>query len=322
VANYSGVALSRATRTPLVLEYNGSEVWTAKHWGTPLRYHDLAAAAEEVSLRHAHVVVTVSKVLREELVERGVASERIAYYPNCVDPDLFDSGRFGPGERLTRRRELGIRDDAVVVTFVGTFGRWHGVDVLARAIQRLIVGDPDWLAFNKVQFLLIGDGLLGNEVNATLSSAARAPEFVIRTGIVPQQRTPELLMISDVVLSPHVPNPDGSRFFGSPTKLFEYMAAGKAIVASDLEQIGEVLHPSLDAGRLPEGGPGARATELAVLVQPADVEQLICALRFLVGHPEWRRRLGANARSRAVERYTWKDHVATILSRVHAVIPE
>ena len=48
---------------PLVVEYNGSEVWVARHWGRSLRYEHLALQAEEVLLRHAHVVVTVSDVL-------------------------------------------------------------------------------------------------------------------------------------------------------------------------------------------------------------------------------------------------------------------
>jgi glycosyltransferase involved in cell wall biosynthesis len=321
VANYSGVVLSRVTRTPLVLEYNGSEAWTAKHWGTPLRYRELALAAEDACLRHAHLVVTVSDVLRDELEERGVAPERIACYPNCVDPRLFDPARFGPAGRRRLRAELGIADDAVVVAFVGTFGRWHGVEVLMRAIKRMAAAEGHWLAANRVRFLLVGDGLLAGEVDATLNSEPRCAQFVVRTGLVPQERAPALLAMSDVVVSPHVPNPDGSRFFGSPTKLFEYMAAGKAIVASELEQIGQVLTPSLRVGRLPGAEPGSSAAELAVLATPADVEELIRGIRFLVEHPGWRRVLGANARSRALERYTWSDHVATVLERVRAVIP-
>lgn len=50
IANFAGVALSRAWGVPLVLEYNGSEVWIARNWGRALRFHNLAARAEEACL--------------------------------------------------------------------------------------------------------------------------------------------------------------------------------------------------------------------------------------------------------------------------------
>jgi glycosyltransferase involved in cell wall biosynthesis len=321
VANYSGVVLSRQAGVPLVLEYNGSEAWSAMHWGTPLRHHRLAVAAEDASLKHAHVVVTVSRVLRDELEERGVAPERIVCYPNCVDPALFDPDRVSKSEMSRLRADLGIPDDAIVVAFVGTFGRWHGVDVLASTIRRFATAEDHWLAQRRVRFLLVGDGLLAGEVDAVLASDLRCAQFVIRTGAIPQQDVPTVLASADIVVSPHVPNPDGSRFFGSPTKLFEYMAAERAILASDLEQIGEVLQPSLQARQPPEGEPGPQAPELAVLSEPGNVDDLICGLRFLVEHPGWRRALGANARSRALQRYTWSDHVAAILERLLEVVP-
>src|SRR5262249_894340 len=90
VANYAGVVLSREKQIPLVLEYNGSEAWVSANWGVRFRYHDLAVRAEEINLKHAHAVVTVSDVLRDELVGRGVAPSRVVVYPNCIDPAVFD----------------------------------------------------------------------------------------------------------------------------------------------------------------------------------------------------------------------------------------
>jgi len=93
-ANYLGVVLSRRHRLPLVVEYNGSEVWVAKHWGRGMKFQKLAEMAEEAMLRHAHLVVTISDVLRDELIERGVEPARIVCYPNCIDPAVFTSARF------------------------------------------------------------------------------------------------------------------------------------------------------------------------------------------------------------------------------------
>jgi glycosyltransferase involved in cell wall biosynthesis len=316
LSTYSGVIASRALEIPLVLEYNGSEAWTSKHWGSALRDHDLAVMAEDACLRHAHLCVTVSDVLRDELLARGVAEERIACYPNCVDPDLFDPERFGTSDRLALRESLGIAEDAVVVTFLGTFGQWHGVDVLARGMRRLVEEHHEWLDRRRVHFLLVGDGARAAEVDEILGGDARCADFCTRVGLVAQDDAPRYLAISDVAMSPHVPNPDGSRFFGSPTKLFEYMAMALPIVASRLDQIGEVLRPSLHASALPGAELDGATEALSLLAEPGDVEQLVTAIRFLVEQPSWRAALGRNARREALARYTWRHHVATILDRL------
>ncbi len=95
IGNISGVTLSRRFKLPLVLEYNGSEAWVARNWGQPLVFQRLAEDTEECALRHAHLVVTVSDVLKDELIARGVEPERIVMYPNCIDPAMFDPARFG-----------------------------------------------------------------------------------------------------------------------------------------------------------------------------------------------------------------------------------
>jgi glycosyltransferase involved in cell wall biosynthesis len=317
VGNYAGVLLSRSRGIPLVLEYNGSEVWTARHWGRGLRYEGLARSAEEVCLRHAHLVVTVSEVLRDELIDRGVARERIVVYPNCVDPTLFDPALYGKRERLELRRALGIPDDAVVGAFLGTFGHWHGVDVLARAIRTMIDGHAEWLHTRRVRFLLIGDGLKRHDVERALAGP-KTEEFVVMAGLIPQGDAPRYLAASDFLYSPHVRNPDGSKFFGSPTKLFEYMIMGRPILASRLDQIGEVLQPGLLVEALPARVPDNRDAPLAVLVEPGDPDGIVRGTRFLVDREDWRKRLGHSSRAEATARYTWDHHVAAILRGVSA----
>lgn len=314
IANYTGVALSRRSGIPLILEYNGSEVWVAKHWGRALRAEALAEMAEAVSLRHAHIVVTVSDVLREDLINRGVDEKIIVVYPNCTDDQIFDPAKFDESQRQEIRKLLGIPSDALVATFIGTFGRWHGADILARAIRVLVQEEAGWLECHKLRFLLVGDGDKAAEVREILSAPACRP-FVVMTGLVPQREAPLFLAASDLLLSPHVRNADGSRFFGSPTKLFEYLAMGKGIVASDLDQIGEILKDSLHVGALPERVPEDSDTMVAVLASPGEVRELIAGIRFLVDRPDWRARLGLNARSLALSRYTWRQHVGQILSR-------
>lgn len=319
LANYSGLPLSREFGLPLVLEYNGSEAWVAKNWGRPLHNHDLAVLCEDVSLKHAHLIVTVSDVLRQELIERGVEPERIVFYTNCIDEHIFDPSRFSSEDRKGLLAEYAIPENATVVTFIGTFGQWHGVDVLAQAIRQLAIEEAGWLKKHRVHFLIVGDGLKMPLVKEILSDERCRPFYTL-TGLVPQTEAPRYLAASDVLVSPHVANADGSKFFGSPTKLFEYMAMGKGIVASDLDQIGDVLKDSLRAGALPQTAPSGKESALAVLACPGDVEGLIAGIVFLVDHPDWRRLLAANTRREALSRYTWKRHVGAVLSALRRAV--
>jgi glycosyltransferase involved in cell wall biosynthesis len=315
VGNYTGITLSRNAGVPLVLEYNGSEVWAAKHWGKELITQGLAEDIEAANLQHAHLIVTVSDVLKDELLERGIPAERIVSYPNCIDPETFTPDRFSREDTESLRARHGITKDAVVVTFVGTFGQWHGASVLARAIARILDADEEWVSRSNLHFLMVGDGLQMREVKETLGSHVNGGRVAL-TGLVPQTEAPWYLASSDILASPHVENADGSRFFGSPTKLFEYMAMGKAIVASELDQIGEVLSD----GVRPDDYKGLSVgSEVSFLTQPGNVDQLVEAIKVLAQDPSTRARLGANARQLALRKYTWKHHVQAIFDGLDAL---
>jgi glycosyltransferase involved in cell wall biosynthesis len=120
---------------------------------------------------------------------------------------------------------------------------------------------------------------------------------VIFTGLLPRDKVAEYLDASDILVSPHIPMPDGSRFFGSPTKLFEYMAMGKGIVASRLDQLAEVLEHD----------------RTAWLITPGNVEELVDAILRLALDPPKREALGFAARRAAVERHSWSHNVACAL---------
>ena len=318
LANYSGLRLARRLKIPLIIEFNGSEVWVSKHWGRPLLLPGVAENAEDASLHHADLIVTVSQVLGDQLVTKGIPKERILVHPNCVDPRQFDPSNHSAAERAALRREHGIAENSVVCGFIGTFGAWHGVTVLADTIRRLALEDRAWLRQWNVHFLIVGDGMLMPQVRDTLSGDAIAP-FVTLTGLVPQDRAARYLAASDVLLSPHVRNPDGTPFFGSPTKLFEYMAMARGIVASDLEQIGDVLRRSYRAAELPEGPCREDDPNLSVLIEPGSSGELTRGIKFLVERSDYRSILGRNAREEVLRRYTWDRNVDELLARLAAV---
>jgi glycosyltransferase involved in cell wall biosynthesis len=312
-SDYTGAKLSRRNGVPLIMEYNGSEAWGARHWGHPMLFERLARRAELVSLKAAHTVVTISDVLADELVEIGIPKSRIVVYPNCVDSTVFDSSRFTQPTIGALRARHGIAPDATVLGFIGTFGKWHGVDVLCAAIKQLVAERSGWLDQFKVQFLIVGDGFLGRFVEELISGEG-ARKYVSWPGLVEQSEGPSYLAAMDILLSPHIPNPDGSRFFGSPTKLFEYMSMCRPIVASRLDQIEQVLSPALSASDLPERPADAGSRQLAILAEPGSVPQLMEAIKFAVERRDWRDVLARNAREEVVRKYQWSHHVDKIIA--------
>lgn len=280
--SWAGVSASLRTGLPLFLEYNGSEVWMGKHWdmGGML---PLLTRFERLNLAAAARIFVVAEVERGNLLRAGVPDEKIVVNPNGVDTEKFRPGIGG----VSARGELGVADDEILAGFVGTFGPWHGVLTLAEAIAQMPVE-------SKVRFLLIGAGRLREEVQRIVSAAGKE---VIFAGHVEHRRVPALLDACDILLSPHVPLEDGSEFFGSPTKLFEYMAMGKGIVASRLGQIGEVLFDE----------------KTALLTDPGNVRQLAEAIIRMSQSPDLRGRLGAAAREEAIAKHTWRHNAQRVL---------
>lgn len=292
--HYRTASVCLQHQLPLVLEYNGSEVWIWENWGAGVARRNLALGIEDANLDAADLIVVVSEPLRDELRERGQPERKILVNPNGVDPD-----RYRPdidGAEIRRKYDLG---DRTVVGFIGTFGRWHGAEVLAAAVGELVRRRPDLR--DRIAFLMVGDGPTMREVQDILRRD-RTGDLVRLTGMVRQTDGPMHLAAADILASPHVPNADGTRFIGSPTKLFEYLAMGRGIVASELDQIGDVLDQ-----------------DTAVLVRPGDAASLAAGIERLVDDPQLRMRLGAAARQRALERHTWVSHTRRIVEALEGV---
>ena len=292
INNYTGLKLAQHYAVPFVLEFNGSEIWIARNWGKALKYEGLSARIESLNLAAADLIVVVSRAIQEELAGRGINRRKILVNPNGVNAD-----RYTPAVDGTAVRGRYGLEGKIVLGFIGTFGRWHGAEVLAEAFGQLLQAHPQHR--DTVRLLMIGDGIMMPEVKRRLAKTG-AEAATIFTGLIAQEQGPEHLAACDILVSPHVPNPDGTPFFGSPTKLFEYMAMGRGIVASDLDQIGEVL----------------RHDVTALLVRPEDVKSLCEGLIVLIEDRSRRERLGVNARTDVVSRFTWEAHTERIIQKL------
>jgi glycosyltransferase involved in cell wall biosynthesis/ubiquinone/menaquinone biosynthesis C-methylase UbiE len=311
LGNYCGARLSRELGIPYIVEYNGSEVSMYRSFeGKRYAYETLYIRAEQAAFRQATLISVVSQIVKDSLVDRGVDADKILVNPNGADLDAYRP--VPPEQKRELQRELRIDGGDCVVGFTGTFGGWHGIDVLAAAIPEICRRAPG------VRFLLIGDGGFRHLVDDAVKQH-QLEERVRSVGRVPQEEGARLLGACDIYVSPHNAHMVDSRFFGSPTKLFEYMAMGGGIVATRLEQIGEVLTPGLDARSLDAQTPVGHAR--AVLCEPGSVEEFVDAVVFLAGQPSVRQQLGRNARAAVEQHYSWSRHVEKLWQRAVASRP-
>src|SRR5207244_2353090 len=130
---------------------------------------------------------------------------------------------------------------------------------LARTLPLVLQSRPH------VRWLLMGDGPLRSLVDAAVEEG-RLEDRVHRVGMVPYAEMPKYLAACDVLVSPHGRQADGGEFFGSPTKLFEYMAVGRPIVASAVGQIAEVLDDERSALLVPPDDPEALCHAIVRLI--------------------------------------------------------
>jgi glycosyltransferase involved in cell wall biosynthesis len=186
---------------------------------------------------------------------------------------------FHPARRSqAARRGLGVPDGATAVLFSGSFRPWHGVHVLEEAARRL-ADQP------AIFFLLVG----GGEAGPGRGYRGR------RLGAVAYERMPEIVAAADVGVAPY----DTARlrqlrlgFYWSPLKVFEYMASGLPTVTIPRVPLDDIVREGQEGLHFREG----------------NADDLARVLRRLAEDPGLRVRLGAKARTRVVERYSWARH--------------
>jgi glycosyltransferase involved in cell wall biosynthesis len=279
-----GVELAESYNAPLVLEWNGSASWVFAHWAhaaKPLKEPTLSLidTVERHVVRSADLIAAVSNEAGQMALQAGATTSRLITSPNAVDLRAVDSAL---------RANSNPRDDQPLIGWVGSFGGWHGADLLVRAVRHL---PPE------ARVLMIGEG---RERPACQRLAGELGVFdrVIWKGRTQHDEALRLLAGCDVLVAPTVGLATGEPFFGSPTKLFEYMALARPIVASRLGQISEILEHD----------------HSAVLVTPGDEKELGKAIGSLLAEPARSRRLALEARRQVETAHTWDHRAAMIRS--------
>jgi glycosyltransferase involved in cell wall biosynthesis len=233
------------------------------------------ARIEESVLRRAAALVAVTHGVADDLKKRYRLDREIHVLPDAVSWPAHIP-------------EKPWRDAGRHIIYAGSFFPWKGVQDLVAATE----------------------GLPGCRVTLIGGSPERIREYqrqvpahgaeVVFAGHLPHVETLKALSAACIAVLPNRAEPNS--LWSSPLKLFEYMAAGCAVVAADLPSVREVL-----------------AEDEAEWVAPGDPKALATGIRRLVKHPEQARRMGERLRERA-RNYTWEARTEKLLAIMRALV--
>jgi glycosyltransferase involved in cell wall biosynthesis len=275
--SFAGMEYARDTRTPSVLEVNAPLIEEqALHRG--LCDHARAEQVRERVFADAGVLVAVSEAVAAYLERHPTTRGRVHVIPNGISPDRFPAG-------LEPSCPCG--PDTLTAGFVGSLKPWHGLPILIEAFALLHARYP------RSRLLIVGDGPERAKLEAD-AAAHGVTEAVHYTGAVAPSKVPGLVASMDVAVAPY---PKLKDFYFSPLKVFEYMAAGIAVVASRMGQLTQVIRDGVNG----------------ILCPPGDAHALAAAMERLRCDPGLRARLGQAARASVLRDYTWDAAAERIL---------
>ena len=275
--SYSAMEYAQKVGIPGILEVNAPLILEQeKHRGLVDR-EEAEAVAKRV-FQAATTIITVSSEVKDYVSQYVNDKSKIQVIPNGVNPQRFAQNLSETNKPLS---------DQFTVGFMGSLKPWHGLPILIDAFARFHRNHP------KTRLLIVGDGTERDRLLRDI--ATRNLESVVQlTGAVPPEAVPHWLAQMDVAVAPY---PQSEDFYFSPLKVYEYMAAGLPVVASNIGQIAEVIDHGVNG----------------LLAPPGDVTALEKALDQLWRSPSLRYCLGDLAREKILQHHTWERVVEKIL---------
>ena len=274
-------ALQAATtrRIPFVYEirafWEDAAVDQEKIGSQSPRYR-ISRRLEEHVARRANAVVGIARHIVEDLSQRGLDPKRLFHVPNGVDAERFT----GLPRDTELAAKLGLTDEPVL-GFIGSLYRYEGIAWLVRAAAELRSrGIP-------LQILVVGRGEEMPEIRTAILEA-HAQNYIRAVGQVPHNEVLRYYSVMDVMVYPR--RRIRLTELTTPLKPLEAMAQGKAVLASDIGGIRELVEPE----------------KPCLLFEPDDVEDFCSKASRLLCDNSLRHQLGESARRMVVETKDWK----------------
>lgn len=291
----SGIAMAcKRLGIPFVLYFEADDILEHDIMGKPitglLRWR--ARQTINYNLTRADCIICVSEPGKTHLIDHwGIPAEKIVVFPNVADTTRFKPD---PDARARVREKLGYQDEPLII-FVGNFYQWHDVPTLLEAFARVIAEYPS------ARLILVGDGER-RQAMMQLADQLGLGQVTRFTGMVTHEEVPNYLAAADIGIVPYPPM--DTDLWLSPLKLYEYMASGLVVVASDIGQLNKTITDGVNG----------------LLVPPGDAVGMAEAIIRLLLNKELRTQLGAHARNDAVQKHSWDEYINRLESLFRAVI--
>ncbi len=273
----TGMEYAQWSQIPAVLEVNAPLMdEQSTHRGLVNRL-----GAEQMSARTlaaSSVIIAVSEEIAHYLQQFDIDPDKIYVIANGVHPERY------PSDLAPLRPK---QANEFVVGFVGTMKPWHDLQTLVQAFRLL------YQSHLQARLLMVGDGPNRAVIEAE-AIAQTSAEAVVMPGLVPPDQIPAYLASMDVAVAPYAAQ---APCYFSPLKVYESMAAGLPVVASETGQLAQLLHHG----------------ENGILYPPGDVSALAEALKQLLQVPSLRSQLGETARKQVLANHSWGAIVSQIL---------
>lgn len=281
----ASVWLARRHRIPIILEINDSALVPRVR---PLILKRTARRIESWCMRNCTGLVFISSFFRDLAADAYPGISRSVVSPNAADVQRFDPACF---DRRGLRAARGL-DGRVVCGYVGAFVHWHGVAAFVASIAARLATTP------QLTLVLVGGGTDLAAVRAAIAEHGLA-ERILLPGRVDHGEIPGWIACMDYAVLPN------SNEYGSPMKLFEFMAMGVAAVAPDYAPIAEVIEDGATGWLFPRG----------------DMNACVEHVLKLSSRPQELRARGSAARDWIARERQWRNNAEQLLSLLTVSLP-
>jgi glycosyltransferase involved in cell wall biosynthesis len=283
---WSGNVVARKLDIPAMVEMQAPVVLERTRDGMDSWLAGYALRRETRMLLAGRKVRVLTTALKQHILERGVPEEKIFIRPNGVDLTAF---RPDAPPAFDVRERLGL-GDKLVVGFLGSFFRWHGIDALLDGFAAAHRADP------AMHLLIVGNGENMAELQAQ-RAALKLERAITFTGNVPRQDVPSYLAAMDVGVSPN------SHWYGSPLKILEYGVMRRAVIVPDLPNVRDLM----------------REGENCLMIRPSRADDIAGAILRLAGDPALRKSIAARFHDDLRTGHTWPQVGADVLRHLEAI---